>query len=116
MFRNWTVGKKVGVGFVVTTVLAVIMGILAVRGLVGLRDTMDQTLVECHDEVEARAWEAAEEETVSEARAYLVAGDERHLKSMRDAEAQTAALYATMKKGVDDERGRSLLAETEKTN
>jgi CHASE3 domain sensor protein len=116
MAQNWTVGQKVGSGFIVTAVVAAAMGVLAIWGLTSLKATMDDTLVECHDEVQARQLEALEEEELSEARAYLLTGNERHLKRMRETETESAALIASLRNDLKtDVEGSQALSATEKT-
>jgi methyl-accepting chemotaxis protein len=110
MARNWTFGRKVGGGFALIVLLAVVMGVVAVyslRSVVAAKDrviTSNAPLL-----IQAESLNGLEERAAANARAFLLTREERFLERLREARTEGDAALADLKRLTDTEARRRRL-------
>jgi methyl-accepting chemotaxis protein len=109
MFRNWTFGWRVAAGFIVTVILALVIGgvaVYALRSVVAAKDRVidvnAQLLIDAHA---LRGWSEAKG---GAARGFLLTGDDRHFSRMTEARVAFADTLARVRQNVHAGEVRSL--------
>lgn len=109
MRGHWTFGQKIGAGFAVTIVLAIVAGIVAVyalRAAISSKDTVITT--DTQRLLAVRELRVFAERKGGESRAFLLGRDERFVIGMRGARAQFQQTAERLRSEVTGE-GRRLL-------
>ncbi len=110
MTRHWTFGQRIGAGFAVTVVLAVVIGGIAVYALRTVVASKDRVInVNAQLLVGAQEIRFFREEKAGEARGFLLTRDERFAAGMRDARSRFAQAVDRLRQNVPTEEGRRQL-------
>ncbi|WP_432825042.1 methyl-accepting chemotaxis protein [Dactylosporangium sp. CA-092794] len=110
MARQWTFGRRLGLGFTITAALTVLTGALTVWALSTVSAAKDRVI-----DVGVRGLAAAQELRVaveaksSAGRAYLLTGDQRYVQQVAAARQQFAAAVDRVRGVLDDPAERDLL-------
>lgn len=109
MFRHWTFGQRVAVGFTVTVVLALAIGGVAIYGLRTVVAGKDRvTDVNAQRLIDAQSLRASAEAKTGAARGFLFTRDEQFLTRMREARTAFLETLSRVKQTADSQDVRSL--------
>jgi methyl-accepting chemotaxis protein len=115
MTRNWTFTQKLALGFAVTVVMALILGMVSVYSIRRAVSSKDEVIErDARMLIDARLLELWFERKSAAGRAYLLAPDDRHLEEMREARRGFQSTLETLNKAVYTDEGRRLLAAAER--
>jgi methyl-accepting chemotaxis protein len=114
MARRLTFGQKIGAGFGVVVTLTVTIGLAAVFALREVVAKKDRVIgVNAQLLIDAEKIQTASEHKASASRGFLLAREERFLDSLRNAGNEFAAAFAQLKRAVNSDEERQLLAAVE---
>jgi methyl-accepting chemotaxis protein len=110
MNQHWTFGQRIGAGFALIVVLAVVIGGIAVYALRTVVESKDRVInVNAQLLVGAQEIQFFREEKASEARGFLLTRDERFLTGMREARSRFTQAVDRLRQNVPTEEGRRML-------
>jgi methyl-accepting chemotaxis protein len=110
MGRHWTFGQKVGGSFAVLVALAIAMGAVAYIALRTVVSTKDQVIdLDAQLLIDAQEVFALAESKGSDARGFLLTGDERFVSDMRNTGTELVSLLERLRRNVVTDEGRGRL-------
>jgi CHASE3 domain sensor protein len=92
MWASWTLGKRIGTGFLVAVGLSMIIAAVSVGAVQTLRGSSDRLLDESDNVIEARRLEGLAEEELANTYAFLLTGDTQLETRLHQGEASSATL------------------------
>lgn len=109
MTRHWTFGRKIGGGFALIVVLAIVIGALSIYALRNVAAIKDQVITENLPlRLGAERLNSARGDKSAAFRGFLVTGDEKYLGEIGEARDQIASIIAALR-GKTSEQGRLLV-------
>jgi CHASE3 domain sensor protein len=110
MASNWTFGRKVGAGFAVSALLAVVVSIVAVYALRSVVAAKDRVIsVDAQLLIDAERLSGLQERVVATARGFLLTREGRSLERMKEARNASDAVIERLKKNTYSDEARRLL-------
>ena len=110
MARHWTFGQRVGGSFAALVALAVVMGLVAYVALRTVVSTKDRVIdVDAQLLIGAQEVQALAEAKGSDARGFLLTGDERFVTEMQASRAELVEVLERLRRNVATEEGRRLV-------
>jgi methyl-accepting chemotaxis protein len=110
MMGHWTFGQRIGAGFAVTVILAMMIGIVSAIALQRAVASKD-TVIDVNAEIlmgAQRLWAQAERKS-AEARGFLLTGNDRFLVGLRDSRNEFTEAVARLRQQIPTDNGRRLL-------
>ena len=109
MKGHWTFGQKIGAGFAVTIVLAILTGIVAVYALRSTISSKDRVIsTDVPQLLAVHQLETLVERKSTESRGFLLLREERFLTGMRSARAQFQQIAERLRGEVNADSRRLL--------
>ena len=110
MARHWTFGQRVGGSFAVLVTLAVVMGLVAYVALRTVVSTKDRVIdVDTQLLIDAQKIQALAEAKGSDARGFLLTGDERFVTEMQASRAELVDTLERLRRNVATDEGGRLI-------
>jgi methyl-accepting chemotaxis protein len=110
MVRHWTFGQKLGASFALLVALAIAMGAVAYIALRTVVSTKDQVIdVDAQLLIDAMEVQALGESKGSDARGFLLTGDERFVVDMQSTRAELGAALERLRRNVVTDEARQLV-------
>ncbi len=109
MTRHWTFGRKIGGGFALMVVLAIVIGALSIYALRNVAAIKDQVItVNLPLRLGAEQLNSARGDKSAAFRGFLITGEEKYLGDIGEARDRIASIVGTLK-GKTSEQGRQLV-------
>jgi CHASE3 domain sensor protein len=110
MGRHWTFGQKIGAGFAMTVLLAILIGVVGVAALRSTVSSKDRVIdVDARRLIDAAELQAASERKASSSRGFLLTAGDDHLVQAREARTQFTTLVEKLRSDALTSEGRSLV-------
>jgi methyl-accepting chemotaxis protein len=110
MVRHWTFGQKVGASFAVLVALAIAMGAVAYLALRTVVSTKDQVIdVDAQLLIDAQQVQALGASKGSDARGFLLTGDEQFVTDMQNTRTELGAVLERLRRNVASDDARRLV-------
>ncbi len=114
MFRNWTFGRKLAIGFAATLLLALAIGGIGIYGLRAVVSAKDHVIdVNAHGLIDAESLRASAEAKAGASRGFLLVRDEAFVARMREARAAFLDTLSRVKQSAESPELRRLADEIE---
>lgn len=111
MLRQWTFGRKVGVSLTILVALAAIMGVVAFAALRTVVAAKDNVIdVDAELLIDAQRLQTLSESKVSDARGFLLTGNEQFVTNVQATRAEIAATLDRLRRHVVTDEARSAAA------
>lgn len=111
MVRHWTFGQKVGASFTLLVALAIAMGAVAYVALRSVVSTKDYVIdVEAQILIDAQQVYVLAESKGSDARGFLLTGDEQFVNEVQEARTELGAILEQLRGRVQTDEARRSLA------
>jgi methyl-accepting chemotaxis protein len=115
MFRNWTFGGKVAIGFTATLLLALAIGGVGIYGLRAVVSAKDHVIdVNAQRLVDAESLRASAEAKAGAARGFLLSRDDQFIARMREARTKFSETLSRVKQDAESPDLRRLADEIER--
>ena len=114
MVRSWTLGKKIGAGFMVVVGLTVLIGLIALRSVRVLHAGSVRVAAESAELTEAARLQGLAEEETASALGYVFSGDESLRARQGEAQREAATLLARIRARSEGDESAALVAEVDK--
>lgn len=113
--NSWTFGKKIGAGFAISVLLAVLIAVVAVLAMRSVVETKDRVIsVNAQNVLDAERVRALTEKKGGEMRGFLLTREEQHVESAQEARTALLAAIARLKQNVTRAEGKQLVDSIEK--
>ncbi len=110
MSRHWTFGQKLGVGFAITVLLTIALGVIAIVALQSVVASKDRVILHnAHLLLQTERLEEAVARTGGATRGFLLTRDEQFIEHGRTARADLDRLLTELRGGVEAAEGKRLL-------
>ncbi len=110
MRNSWTFGKKVAAGFAAVVLIAVLAGLVSIDKLENVVEAKDRVLdTNARNMVDGENLRAAAEWQVAALRGFLLARDEKFVKTAQDAQQEFAEVLQRLDARATTDEGRQML-------
>jgi CHASE3 domain sensor protein len=116
MAATWTLGKRIGTGFVAVVALGVLIGGVSVRAFRTLQEACARVATESGELVEAARLESLAEQEIAQSFAYLLTGDETERAREQGVRRDVSALLVRIRSRSTTPQSSALVTEVEKAS
>jgi methyl-accepting chemotaxis protein len=117
VIRQWTFARRVGAGFAVTIVLAIMIGLVAITALNRVVSAKDRVIaVNAQRLIDAQRLSVVSERKSGALRAFLVTGENRYVIERENARGEFGRILADLRAQMETDEGRSLLDAIERSD